>query len=137
MVHYSLCGWLGSKYMMKIKWPLPLLKCLFYSLFPRQCVTLYQVVGSALLLLTGHNKHERVSTVLGLLIVTFIVMAIGICLPHGSRHINIDKMRHGKGNPPGKSLPLCVTLSFMSHLFCILLLFYIDNTVCQLDQLSC
>ena len=140
-VNYRLCGWLGSKspnIWWKLNGPFPYWNVYFTaSMFPRQCVTLYQVVGSALLLLTGHNKHERVSTVLGLLIVTFIVMAIGICLPHGSRHINIDKMRHGKGNPPGKSLPLCVTLCFMSHLFCILLLFYIDNTVCQLDQLSC
>ena len=111
-------GW-GPNIWWKLNGPFPYWNVYFTaSMFPRQCVTLYQVVGSALLLLTGHNKHERVSTVLGLLIVTFIVMAIGICLPHGSRHININKMRHGKGNPPGKFLPLCVTLCPIYFVFC-------------------
>ena len=108
-------GW-GPNIWWKLNGPFPYWNVYFTaSMFPRQCVTLYQVVGSALLLLTGHNKHERVSTVLGLLIVTFIVMAIGICLPHGSRHININKMRHGKGNPPGKSLPLWSVCYFMLY----------------------
>ena len=49
---------------------------------------LYQVVGTALLLLTvaavGHNKNERVSSVLGPLIVAAVVMAIGICFGHNA-----------------------------------------------------
>ena len=51
-------------------------------------VCLSQVVGTALLLLTvsavGHSKNQRVSTVLGPLIVSFVVMAIGICFGHNA-----------------------------------------------------
>ena len=49
---------------------------------------LYQVVGTSLLLLTvaavGHNKNQRVSSVLGPLIVAAVVMAIGICFGHNA-----------------------------------------------------
>ena len=54
------------------------------------CLTVVcvQVVGTALLLLgvsaVGHNNNSKISSVIGPLLVAFLVMAIGICFGHNA-----------------------------------------------------